>query len=253
MHVAHPTFNVPIWFEHLSPEPEKARSFYGVLFGWSFAVGGPEMGGYALAQKDGRPAAGVGAQWADDTGRPRWSIYFGVADIEAAIVQVRALGGTAEGPIDVMELGRSAYVVDPTGGRCALWEPKKHIGAEVRGEPGAMAWCEVNTRDADQAAAFYAALLGATAKPLPGMDYRTLEHGAEAFAGVLQMDEHWPAAIAPHWMAYFAVADVDAALQLVQASGGKVCVPAFDTPHGRMAVVDDAVGATFSLIQRKAA
>ena len=38
-----------------------------------------------------------------------------------------------------------------------------------------------------------------------------------------------------HWVAYFAVADADAAVAAVEQAGGPVLMPRFDTPYGRMA------------------
>ncbi len=52
-----------------------------------------------------------------------------------------------------------------------------------------------------------------------------------------------------HWLVYFAVASVDAAMEAVTASGGSVQAPAFDTPFGRMAAVADPDGAGFWLYE----
>jgi predicted enzyme related to lactoylglutathione lyase len=48
-----------------------------------------------------------------------------------------------------------------------------------------------------------------------------------------------------HWIVYFGVADVDAAVAHVEGSGGHVLSPGFDTPFGRMAAVTDPWGAAF--------
>ena len=50
-----------------------------------------------------------------------------------------------------------------------------------------------------------------------------------------------------HWLVYFAVADVDAAVEAVLAHGGSSLAPAFDSPYGRMASVADPAGAAFML------
>jgi predicted enzyme related to lactoylglutathione lyase len=80
------------------------------------------------------------------------------------------------------------------------------------------------------------------------MTYFTLHHGDLTAAGVLQMNEKW-VGVPPHWMPYFAVADTDASVARALALGGQVPVPPFDTPYGRMAVVNDPQGATFSIMQ----
>ena len=34
-------------------------------------------------------------------------------------------------PFDVMDVGRMAIIQDPTGANIMVWEPKRHIGAEI--------------------------------------------------------------------------------------------------------------------------
>ena len=51
-----------------------------------------------------------------------------------------------------------------------------------------------------------------------------------------------------HWSVYFGVADTDAAVAKVSDLGGTTLRPAWETPYGRMAVVADNHGASFSLI-----
>jgi uncharacterized protein len=51
------------------------------------------------------------------------------------------------------------------------------------------------------------------------------------------------------WNAYFAVDDADATAAKVTELGGSVVQEPFDTPVGRIAVVRDPQGATFSIIK----
>jgi hypothetical protein len=84
------------------------------------------------------------------------------------------------------------------------------------------------------------------------MEYFTMQRGEQMVCGVLQMDANWEG-IPPHWMGYFAVDNTDAAAERATAAGGKVMVPAFDMPYGRMAVLGDPFDATFSIVQSPAA
>jgi predicted enzyme related to lactoylglutathione lyase len=53
-------------------------------------------------------------------------------------------------------------------------------------------------------------------------------------------------------MSYVHVSDVDAAVQKVSASGGKVLHPCFDVPDvGRIAVVQDPGGAVIGIMTAK--
>lgn len=236
----------------MTPDPEKARDFYEDVFGWTYEVGPPETGHYAMCLAGGRQAAGIGKLPEGAPFPTAWTIYFGTADAAASAAKVTELGGSVMvGPMDVMDAGRMVIAADPTGAAFGLWQPGAHKGAGVLAEPGALAWSEVSTRDAKRARDFYAALLGLTAKSLdaPGMEYYTLHRGDDTHAGVMHMGESFPAEIPPHWTAYFAVADTDDALVRIDAGGGKIFVPANDTPYGRMAIVADPFGATFAIIQ----
>ncbi len=64
----------------------------------------------------------------------------------------------------------------------------------------------------------------------------------------MELDASVPAPVPAHWETYFAVAGTDAAVAAVQAAGGAMVRPPWDTPYGRMAIVTDDQGAEFSVI-----
>jgi predicted enzyme related to lactoylglutathione lyase len=240
----------PTWMDLMTTDLEKARAFYGALFGWKFLIGSKETGYYTMCQLDGRNVAGMGQRPADAPFPPAWSLYFEVDDIDAYAARVRKHGGhVGMGPMDVMEEGRLAFCSDPTGAHFGMWQSKKHQGAKLVGEPGSMAWHEVNTRDAARARDFYAAVFGLEPKKMEGMEYWTLHKGPQTVGGVFQMDSKWPSGVPAHWMNYFAVTDTDAAVKKVTEMGGKVHVPPMDTPYGRRATVTDPAGAAFTVIK----
>ena len=245
------TAGTPSWFDLMTPDPEKARAFYSKLLGWDFIIGGDEFGGYTTCVKNNQPVAGLGPMPPDAAYPTVWSVYFETLNMEASYEAVKANGGkTIFDPMVIGEEGRMGMCTDSTGAAFGFWEPRRHTGAKLINEPGAMAWCEVNTRDGAKATDFYAAVMGSAAKKMEApFDYWILaKSGEEPCCGVMQMDKSWPEGVPAHWMTYFAVADTDASCEIVKASGGKVCVPPFDSPHGRIAVVEDPFGATFSII-----
>ena len=67
------------------------------------------------------------------------------------------------------------------------------------------------------------------------------------------MDENWPEGVAPRWVAYFAVADCDAAAVRAAELGGQVAVPPAYAPPGRLAVITDPQGAAFTIVTLAAA
>ena len=43
----------PCWVDLLTADPERAKAFYGELFGWTAEAAGEEFGGYITFSKDG--------------------------------------------------------------------------------------------------------------------------------------------------------------------------------------------------------
>lgn len=241
----------PIWFDLQTKDAAAARNFYAAVLGWTYEEQAPEYGGYAVAFKDGAVAAGIGQQEAGAAYPSAWSVYFGVTDADAACAKITAAGGSLMFPPMVIgDQGRMAMCTDPTGAVFGVWQPLKHTGAECVREPGAMVWCEVNTRDAAKASAFYSKVFGlrVDVMDMQGTPYHMLYNAAnEPACGVMQMNEQW-GDMPPHWMAYFGVANAEKAKAAVEAAGGKVHYGPFDTPYGRVIVVGDPQGAAISFI-----
>jgi len=246
---SHP-HGTPSWFDLMTDDVEGARAFYGKVFDWEFDVGSPDSGFYSIAKRRGRKAAGMGQKPADASFPNAWTVYFAVDDCDAAVALASEHGAhVSMQPMDVFDQGRMAMLADPTGGVYGLWQPGAHRGAEITAEHGAMAWCEVNTRDLDRATDYYSAVYDLSPREIDMPSrYATLHRGEPAVAGVLQMTDEW-GDMPPHWMPYFAVADADAACAVIAAEGGNVAHGPFDTPYGRMAVCTDPSGAAFSVIR----
>jgi uncharacterized protein len=205
-----------------------------------------------MAQIGGRNVAGLAKMGEQSPFPTVWSVYLATDSADESARKVSEAGGTVMmAPMDVMEEGRMAFFVDPTGAHFGVWQGKRHQGAQLIDEPGAMTWHEVYTRDLDKARAFYTRVLGAEVKRLdaPGIEYWTLHKGSKTIGGLMQMGEQFPKEVPSHWNTYFAVSDVEAAAKQVSALGGKVLAPPFDTPYGRMTAVTDPFGAAFCLIQ----
>jgi len=244
----------PTWFDLQSPDVAKAREFYTKLFGWTFMVSGPEMGYYSLGQLNGQASAGI-AQMQPGTNMPSaWSVYLATDDIQADTAKWKQLGGQVFfGPDKLGDFGHLTVGTDPTGAVFGLWQAGLHIGATITEVPGAMAWCEEYTHDVVKARDFYCAMYNLTYERMQGMEYYVLHRGQQQLAGVMQMDKTWPDSVPSHWMPYFAVANADDAAKLVIELGGKLRMDTFDSPHGRLAWVEDPFGAAFFLVAMTAA
>lgn len=243
----------PCWVDLGTTDLEAAKTFYGSLFGWTSEVAAdPAAGGYIMFLKDGAQVAGAMSTMSPEQ-PTAWSTYVAVADADATMTKAEAAGAKPlVAPMDVMDVGRMAMFMDPTGAVLGLWQPRTMKGAGLVNEPGAVTWDELNTRDAAAAKTFYATTFGWTAEstPMDGMEYTELQVGDRTVAGLMEMDdEHFPKETPPHWAVYFGTADCDASLTKVGELGGTVVVPTTPIPMGKFAVCQDPQGGYFSLFE----
>jgi predicted enzyme related to lactoylglutathione lyase len=120
---------------------------------------------------------------------------------------------------------------------------------------GEICWYELATPKVDEAKEFYRELLGWTLeKSKAGPDeYTEIVLNDKAIGGMIKIDESWGETwqeIPAHWMTYIAVDNCDETVEKIKANGGKICCAPFEAPNvGRISVVNDPSGATFSVIQ----
>lgn len=242
------------WVDLITPDPQAARAFYGALFGWN----GREQptGPYTMFLKGENPVAGMAQMSPEMRSQgmpPIWTSYILVDDVDVTAGRVPELGGTIlMPPMDVTDQGRMCMIQDPTGATVALWQGGEHCGAELFNEEGALSWNELATRDQDVAVRFYGELLGWGWEDMPlpqDATYKICTVGGRMNGGVMAMTDEWPPEIPAHWAVYFQVADVDSAHARVLELGGRSHVEPMDITVGRMAVVADPQGGTFTLFQ----
>jgi len=241
---------VPSWVDLGSPDPAKAAEFYTALFGWDVQQGPPEAGGYAIAHLNGRTVAGIGPQ--QNPGPPVWASYVNVDSADDVATKVSANGGMVfMAPFDVMDVGRMGIFSDPLGAVFGVWQPGTHPGAGVLHEPGALTWIELVTTEVKRADTFYRAVFGWDSETHSGdaMSYTEFKVGGQSIAGMMAKPPMMPAEVPPHWMVYFATDDPDATVATATKLGGSVVMPPTDIEPGRFAVINDPMGAVFSVIK----
>lgn len=114
------------WEDLRSADPEAAREFYSTVFGYTTAPlpdAGPDYRLF-LRPGDAAPLGGMGGMMGSPEGTPsHWQVYFGVADVDAAVAAARAHGGAvAAEPFDT-PYGRMAALTDPAGALFWLTRP----------------------------------------------------------------------------------------------------------------------------------
>ena len=248
---------IPSWVDLGSSDVNGAREFYHGLFGWNAPEGPPEAGGYTVCDIDGKTVAGLGPNM-NPAAPPHWSTYVNVDSADDTVAKVEANGGTVYvAPLDVMDAGRMAVFADTEGAVIGLWQPGRHVGAQLVNVPGTYCWSELMTDDLAGAKGFYKAVFGWDAETQgpegpegPG-GYTEWKLGGRSIGGMMSKPPTMPPNTPSFWGVYFAVEDTDATLSKAQALGASVLMPATDIEPGRFAVLADPGGAMFNVLALK--
>jgi len=240
------------WADLTTADQQGSKRFYQSLFDWD-AFDAPMGEGtyYSQMLLRGKPVVAVAPlPPGQDFGIASWDVYVSVDDADAAVARAQELGAsvTGDGAFDVFEFGRMAELTDPQGARFRLWEPGKHIGAEIIREPGSIAWYELATTDLDASSDFYGELFDWEISAIPGVDnyFAASTMNGEGTAGITPTE-----AGLSGWTVYLWADDVDATLATALENGAKELAGAEDIPGGmgRFALVDDPQGATIGFFK----
>ena len=110
------------WEDARLSDVEAGRAFYTAVFGWTYGeIPGMALSEYGTFHGGGDPLGGLGGMMGAPEGTPsHWVVYFGTADIDAAVAAVERLGGGVMQPAMDTPYGRMAFVTDPFGAPFAL-------------------------------------------------------------------------------------------------------------------------------------
>jgi uncharacterized protein len=242
------------WSECSTSDVDGAKAFYGEVFGLDAEETPLTDGGiYVQFQKGGKDVAGLTPQQEQEREQgipPHWNTYIAVEDADLSAKEAEQLGATIAAPaFDVMESGRMAVVIDPTGAAIGFWQAKEHIGAQVYAEDGTLSWRDLMTPDPKRAIEFYTQLFGYGTQdfPVERGTYTVLTHEGEQAAGIMATPQpEVPAA----WTPYFQVADADATFEKATRLGANEMMPVTEQEDvGRFSWITDPQGAVIAFIQ----
>lgn len=249
------------WPELATTDQKGAVAFYRGLFGWDLndqPMGPTET--YSMFQMRGKEVGAAYTMRPEERQHgapPHWNNYVTVQNVDEAVKKAEGLGAKVFAPpFDVMDVGRMAVLQDPTGAVFQVWEAKKHIGAKILNEPGALCWTELTTSDTNAAEKFYTQLFGWMPKHSAAgapMEYTEFSVSGTPSIGMMAKPKDMPAHIPSYWMPYFQVTSVDGSASKAKELGGKVMIGPQDIPDaGRFAILTDPQGAMFAVFQRRA-
>lgn len=245
------------WVDLATDDPESAKKFYAEVFEWDATdePAGPDMV-YTRLYSNGKSVGALyemSKEMLDRNIPAHWFSYVSVEDADETAAKARELGATVQmEPFDVMDAGRMTVIQDPTGAAFAIWQPKKHTGAQLRNEPVSLCWNELLTNDVEKARRFYTQLFGwnAVTEKISGVEYTSFMVDEQTAAGgVMEIRPEMGEGIPPNWFVYFTVNDCDETVLKVKASGGKVHKePTTLEEVGRFAIIEDPQGAVFGVV-----
>ncbi|MFE2495111.1 VOC family protein [Streptomyces scopuliridis] len=241
----------PTWIDLDVPDVERAKEFYGALFGWEYEAG---AAAYTMCRLRGRAVAGFRQVPASDSSATApsglWCVYFATDDCDATAKRITDVGGVlTRDPLEIGDRGRMALAADPSGARFGLWQGRAHLGCEIVNEPGSLVRNDLSSPDPGPAREFYPAVFDFTLDgndDLPGVDFSFLRRpDGHEIGGIVGVPEAPSAA----WQTLFEVADADAAAKRAVAAGGAAGIPS-DTIYVRMVKITDPFGNTFEVGSR---
>jgi predicted enzyme related to lactoylglutathione lyase len=113
-----------VHFELPVQDVNRAKDFWGGVFGWSFNDPGmPGMEYWMTRTGDDQG----GAIYHSDEGKKGLIVYFDTDEIDASIAKVRELGGTAEDKSPIPHVGWFAHCSDLEGNNFSLFQADESV------------------------------------------------------------------------------------------------------------------------------
>ncbi|NUP08191.1 MAG: VOC family protein [Polyangiaceae bacterium] len=216
-----------------------ARAFYAATLGIDFDEEGSFLAIWPLHEQ--AIARGAPAHWLGQ---------LQVADAAATVQRVVAEGGQLLSPSVLRGKDGEAFAVvrDPCEAVVGVRETSR---LPTRAP---VAWHQLHTRDVERSWAVYAELFGWQQTGTLDVGGAEGEHrvfrwsGADKDVGGIANTARLPG-VHPHWLYYFAVADLGGTLATAKARGGNALAPVVLPNGDRIVACEDPQGAAFGLIQ----
>ncbi len=235
------------WRELMTADAERARAFYGGLFGWTFRT--EDLGDGFLYSLIDHGGLEIGGLYATPPGAPplsRWASYVSVADVDDAVATALENGGRiARSPFDQPGVGRMAAIADPDGAVIWLFRSAKGDPAPRPPRPGEFCWETLIAADLPGAKQFYESIFGWQAPDGP-MPVFALDGQPDALVADYQQAQSMRAT----WLTYVVVDDLAAACDRTTALGGTIKRKELVVPNlGSYGLIVDPLDAPLGLFE----
>lgn len=244
-----------VWADLVTNDVGTAATFYGKVFGWTFATYGPpddDLKSYTQVIANGQPIGGMvfGGDAVKSTSGGRWVGLVSSANVGATADSVtRAGGAVLVKPRQLGQRGEVGLFRDNTGAVFGAVNSASGDPDDFMADVGEWMWIELWTAEPQRAVDFYRGVFGYDSRTRDeGRSYAFTKDGV-ARAGVLKKPEKLPGGSA--WIPYVRVANVDDTVKRVRDAGGRVVVEPRRYRGTRAALFVDPVGAPFAVAEWK--
>ena len=237
-----------VWLDLATEDPERARQFYGAVFGWTFrdATGTPTP--YVLIES---PLGKVGGMFkrARPAGAPvgsRWLGLMSVRDPAQAAQYVRQRGGEVlVAPVTIPGRGTHAVFRDPHGAAFGVMRSEGDPVDDPVAD-GELFWMDLYSVAPRDVAGFYAGLAAYAidVAQTTGAERFILSNDGIARAGIVNAGKG-----PPGWLPYILVDDVRATLDRATGAGATVLLPPRgNLLGGNLAIIADPSGGAIGIV-----
>lgn len=237
-----------VWRELMTTDIERAKGFYGELFGWVFKdmPMGPDQPPYPIIHVKDKGIGGI-MQKPEGPFPSFWLSYVSVPDVDAALARAKAGGGSVPfGPFDVPEVGRIAGLMDFAGAMIGLLHATRGDQPPTMPQLGEFCWETISSPDLARAKEFYTRVFGWTVQGMGEIPVFGTGPRPEDGVADLQLAQGMP----PSWATYVVVETIEAARARAERLGATAVVPLIEIPNiGRIAFIADPTGGHIGLYQ----
>ncbi|MEM9419721.1 MAG: VOC family protein [Planctomycetota bacterium] len=236
------------WTDLSALDLEQATLFYGQVLNWQLI---DDADGYRTCAVGGEACAGLFSMPAffRKIKMPSfWMTYIAVDDVDAVVAQAKELGAKVELE-DTNPLGRIALIRDPAGAGFTCFQGDAPSAVSPDRQPGRWAWSELFVSDLASVQTFYETLFGwSLHAEADDPDRYAIHNRAGQRIGAVQVASNDVKGDKEYWGSFFAVPDLDKAVQQTQSLGGQVLYT--HTNHdGTHHLIRDPQGAACYLTQ----